>query len=184
MTVENISWSISTKECCWPQRRSNSWPGLQSDAHPTEPQRPAYYFVQTLNVECMNYWVFVHDSKFHELKTQKCSVFCGLSYLNIASTWRAKWCRLLERVFFIPLQAEKLQNLAVFSYKNVFMVTHYNHLRDILWDPVLYLPQYFKNTFVLFVLRFYDTLNRIGSCWARPVYLTTLLLGRLSPLSG
>ena len=41
MTVENISWSISTKECCRPRRGSNPRPpGLQSDAHPTEPPRP------------------------------------------------------------------------------------------------------------------------------------------------
>ena len=36
----------------------------------------------------------------------------------------------------------------------------------------------------LFVLRFYGPLNPMGSCRARSVYLTTLLLGRLSPLSG
>ena len=33
MTVENISWSISTKECCRPQRGLNLRPpGLQSDS--------------------------------------------------------------------------------------------------------------------------------------------------------
>ena len=36
----------------------------------------------------------------------------------------------------------------------------------------------------LFVLRFYGPVNPMGSCQARSVYLTTLLLGRLSPLSG
>ena len=36
----------------------------------------------------------------------------------------------------------------------------------------------------LFVLRFYGPINPMGSCRARPVYLTTRLLGRLSPLSG
>ena len=36
----------------------------------------------------------------------------------------------------------------------------------------------------LFVLRFYDPVKPIWSCWVRSVYLTTLLLGRLSPLSG
>ena len=42
MTVENISWSISTKECCRPRQGSNPRPpGLQSDAYPTEPPRPA-----------------------------------------------------------------------------------------------------------------------------------------------
>ena len=36
----------------------------------------------------------------------------------------------------------------------------------------------------LFVSRFYGPVNPIGSCRARSVYLTTHLLGRLSPLSG
>ena len=36
----------------------------------------------------------------------------------------------------------------------------------------------------LFVLRFYGPVNPMGSCWARSVYLTTRLLGKLSPLSG
>ena len=35
----------------------------------------------------------------------------------------------------------------------------------------------------LFVLRFYGPVNQMGSCRARSVYLTTRLLGRLSPLS-
>ena len=38
--------------------------------------------------------------------------------------------------------------------------------------------------FHLFVLRFYGLVNPMGSCRARSVYLTTHLLGRLSPLSG
>ena len=37
---------------------------------------------------------------------------------------------------------------------------------------------------VLFVLRFYGPVNPMGLCRARSVYLTTCLLGRLSPLSG
>ena len=36
----------------------------------------------------------------------------------------------------------------------------------------------------LFVLRFYGPVNPMGSCRALSVYLTTRLLGRLSPLSG
>ena len=36
----------------------------------------------------------------------------------------------------------------------------------------------------LFVLRFFGPVNPMGSCRARSVYLTTRLLGRLSPLSG
>ena len=36
----------------------------------------------------------------------------------------------------------------------------------------------------LFVLRFYGPVIPLGSCRARSVYVTTRLLGRLSPLSG
>ena len=41
-----------------------------------------------------------------------------------------------------------------------------------------------KVILVLFALRFYGPVNPMGSCRARSVYLTTRLLGRLSPLSG
>ena len=37
---------------------------------------------------------------------------------------------------------------------------------------------------VLFVLRFYGPVNPMGSCRAQSVYLTTRLLGRLSPLTS
>ena len=41
-----------------------------------------------------------------------------------------------------------------------------------------------KHFICSFVLRFYGPVNPMGSCRARSVYLTTRLLGRLSPLSG
>ena len=42
----------------------------------------------------------------------------------------------------------------------------------------------FTVTFRTFVLRFYGPVNPMGSCRAQSVYLTTRLLGRLSPLGG
>ena len=46
-------------------------------------------------------------------------------------------------------------------------------------------PQfYYIKVGFLFVLRFYGPVNPMGSCRARSVYLTTRLLGKLSPLSG
>ena len=36
----------------------------------------------------------------------------------------------------------------------------------------------------VFVLRFYGQVNPLGSCQAQSVYLPTLFLGRLSPLSS
>ena len=44
VTVENISWSISMKECCWTGKELNPRPpDHQSDVHPTEQLRPACY---------------------------------------------------------------------------------------------------------------------------------------------
>ena len=42
----------------------------------------------------------------------------------------------------------------------------------------------FAHNMVLFVLRFYGPVNPMGSYRAWSVYLTTRLVGRLSPLSG
>ena len=45
MTVENISWSISTKECCRPRRGLNPWPpGLQSDGASNWATKAHQYF--------------------------------------------------------------------------------------------------------------------------------------------
>ena len=46
-------------------------------------------------------------------------------------------------------------------------------------NSVFYLLFYF-----LFVLRFYGPVNPMGSCQAWSVNLSSLLLGRFSPLSG
>ena len=51
----------------------------------------------------------------------------------------------------------------------------------------IFMPQWWKcwlQAWFLFVLRFYGPVNPMWSCRAWSVYLTTRLLGRLSPLSG
>ena len=57
-----------------------------------------------------------------------------------------------------------------------------NFLRP--WKFVLDMGILSHQGFCLFVLRFYGPVNPMGSCRARSVYLTTRLLGRLSPPSG
>ena len=54
--------------------------------------------------------------------------------------------------------------------------------RNVLEYLDLYLMDFFFQVNV--VLRFYGPVNPMGSCRARSVYLTTRLLGMLSPLSG
>ena len=59
--------------------------------------------------------------------------------------------------------------------------TSYNE--SLSWDVKFGRPPSHVCLFV-FVLRFYNPVNPMGSCWAWSVYLTTLLLDRLSPLIG
>ena len=64
---------------------------------------------------------------------------------------------------------------ALFANLKPYLMSMQRHDIDVMQLHVL---------FVLFVLRFYGPVNPMGSCRARSVYLTTRLLGRLSPLSG
>ena len=80
---------------------------------------------------------------------------------------------------------QKPQNAASDLGLHCLPVTHlgalvFNGLITVLCTMVI------SNLFVdcLFVLRFYGPVNPVGSCRARSVYLTTRLLGRLSPPSG
>ena len=74
-------------------------------------------------------------------------------------------CSLLSRV--IPFRIYLLLILSIFY---IYDIHYYKMTR--------------KSKKVLVVLRFYGPVNPMGSCRARSVYLTTSLMGRLSPLSG
>ena len=89
MTVENISWSISMKECCWPRWGSNLWPpGLQSDIHSTAPPRPARWDVFLLGILFfLNYFVLMTIS-YQKPFVFSVSVFCSQIFtlkLNLRS---------------------------------------------------------------------------------------------------
>ena len=75
MTVENISWSISTKECCRPRRGLNPRPpGLQSDGASnwaTEAGDPGESKVQQQGLHALAEWESKWGVEFHP---QKCSV--------------------------------------------------------------------------------------------------------------
>ena len=78
--------------------------------------------------------------------------------------------------------------------KTVFYSIHFLAVRwSLIWiytvssglSCVYSILQYpFIRCLFFFVLRFYGPVNPMGSCRVRSVYLTTRLLGRLSPLSG
>ena len=79
----------------------------------------------------------------------------------------------------MPFQA----NCLLFSGKNnksVINLSSAESVHSMVSVNQLGLLSFFK---CLFVLRFYGPVNPMGSCRAWSVYLTTRLLGRLSPLS-
>ena len=82
LTVEYISWSISTNECCWSQRRSNLRPpDHQSDAY-LSLQSPLFVYLQTKSS-----WKGVYSKRNLLLRIDTFSEgrhkqFCQLSPLN------------------------------------------------------------------------------------------------------
>ena len=67
MTVENISWSISTKECCRPRRGLNPRPpGLQSDgASNWATEADAFWLKQTSYLKlCWGTWVLFQTQRW------------------------------------------------------------------------------------------------------------------------
>ena len=94
MTVENISWSISTKECCRPRRGLNPWPpGLQSDgASNWATEAGCLFFV------CPCGW---------SLRGFSDVLSCLLSGLRLSCRGRGSWllwcvaCELSVLVFFL-----------------------------------------------------------------------------------
>ena len=70
------------------------------------------------------------------------------------------------------------------DWKQSFTVCLYKGKGDVLERCNYRYPSEQVTKSFLFVLRFYGPVNPMGSCRAWSVYLTTHLLGRLSPLSG
>ena len=90
MTVENISISISTKECCQPGGRGSEGlnpqpPDLQSDAHPTEPPRLAWgYSTPKFDIELS---LFIKD-----FQTRLCFQITPPSFRRMTIGWHNAYC--------------------------------------------------------------------------------------------
>ena len=93
---------------------------------------------------------------------------CWFPHFNI---WRYELSGEVVHVFWIP---------DAFLFMVVFK------LSDIIYENILVFNLHTEKwqSLCLFVLRFYGPVNPMGSCRARSVYLTTHLLGRLSPVTS
>ena len=87
MTVENTSWSSSTKECCRPRRGLNPWPpGLQSDSA-SNWHTEAGYIPSNVSIQ----W---NDSVlFHGILR---TLWLAKHYIDFNQSWMSKrvyrWC--------------------------------------------------------------------------------------------
>ena len=105
---------------------------------------------------------------------------------NLQSAWRRFWSLTTHRVPYTD------SNQTVLMCSLVWILT--GHSYNLVGNAVCQLICYHSYqcrlrsacifVFCLFVLRFNGLDNPMGSCRAPSVYLTTHLLGRLSPLSG
>ena len=110
-----------------------------------------------INQKESTFFLFVHEN-----------ICCGYS---LEASHRAAYKRTMHtNIFLSELLLMSIHNM--FSWRN--------------WNNIFWLKKHLIWSYgtVLFVLRFYGPVNPIRSCRARSVYLTTCLLGRLSPLSG
>ena len=106
MTLDNISWSISTKECCQTQLRSNPRPpDHQSDMHPTDPLRTAPTVKNLL-------W------ELH-LKERICSLWEQILSFKSSSLWERR--QTLSQVWLISLGGYPLI-LKVITFKHCFLI--------------------------------------------------------------
>ena len=84
---------------------------------------------------------------------------------------------------FFKLNSAEREIFSANKYENANNSWHFHIYKQRNFHAQLYLVR--KDLQLLVgVLRFYGPVNPMGSCRARSVYLTTFLLGRLSPLSG
>ena len=184
MIVENISWSISTKECCRPRRGLNPRPpGLQSDGASNWATEGVYIIllISAQNIDC--------GYSFESPRR------CGSNEYSQSMFWAEIWkiSDVLVWFFFFFFLAAKF---SVHLNRQDF-VMRFGSIWLIVWEETWF--EEFQDGYngshlgywnrrslaiLLFVLRFYDPVNPLGSCRALSVYLTTLLLGRLSSLSG
>ena len=113
------------------------------------------------------------------------------------------WCTLHARFDFLRPWVGRLRNASVSAPSirqsrvkhicNAPLNVHVAYQKNVFWhfkclSTIIALQtqchKYWYKRLILFVLRFYGPVNPMGSCRARSVYLTTRLLGRLSPQSG
>ena len=104
----------------------------------------------------------------------------GITWQNVLAKWLT--FKFVDLQFYERWSSYLLIHTHLLPFKSLrdCVYLHQASITITWWYEVKYL----RHVYVLFVLRFYGPVNPMGSCRARSVYLTTRLLGRLSPLSG
>ena len=110
MTVENISWSISTKECCRPLWRLNPPPpGLQSDGASNWATEASYCHIYKNTIQkILHEWSF--NMKFMK-QVSNFGIFASLgeqkAKITRVSKFHIKWPQIYKILFTWPFQWQK-----------------------------------------------------------------------------
>ena len=135
--------------------------------------------IQTVVIKSWVYWV---DYLVSVIILCACTL-CGLQTVSLA-IHLIMYCRSNSSVLFQVWNSLYVR----FGQNNYDLFINLTPKEQCI-EMISALPSFLTSTLwwipvCLFVLRFYGPVNPMGSCRARSVYLTTRLLGRLSPLSG
>ena len=154
MTVENISWSISTKECCRPRRWLNPRPpGLQSDG-------ASNWATEAGRYACW-YFCYILNYTWHTCILKQSSTTSGMHVIIFVIFWSAlgiNWNKTVSPAVCI------LIFLLYFKGHLAYIETKQYHQRYACWY-FCYILKYTwhilkQSSFVcLFVLRFYGPVN-------------------------
>ena len=117
-------------------------------------------------------WCNQHDATYNNpIKSAKCKLVVQLGSFFLYS------CALFSQ-FPKPVIHQRFKKVSIISLCSILIITYQRR------SSCLLISVNMRIWFCLFVLRFYGPVNPMESCRARSVYLTTRLLGKLSPLSG
>ena len=132
MTVENISWSIPTKECCRPRRGLNPRPpGLQSDGASNWATEAGYLLLFFHKVHVL---LNIH---VHVFTTSNVAVTI-ISPHPLPKTWRLIFCKLNSMVYnwSTPFEAVSTSSVWIFCWFMVF------YKKTVAKYRIIRIPQY------------------------------------------
>ena len=143
-----------------------------------DPDEMAHNEPSHLDLCCLQKTIIIAYGSERVNKTSECASIGSIWSLTIVIMCCSRQCIVTGADNIVDRSTKSRQEVIVLR---PIMPFHQNTLMTATHQIGACRKQY---TVCLFVLRFYGPDNPVGSCQAWSVYLTTSLLGKLSPLNG